>query len=67
MALLEFGRGAVGQHASTPRCASVGGKQEHKLQKIALQLVGTFCVLMGIAIGVLALRFALVLMHGPLH
>ena len=67
MALLEFGKSAVGARASTPRWASVGCRQEHKLPKLALEFAGTFCVLMSIAIGVLALRFALILMHGPLH
>jgi hypothetical protein len=34
---------------------------------VALELVGTFLVLIGIAIGILTLRFALVLMHSVAH
>jgi hypothetical protein len=36
-------------------------------QRIALELIGTFFVLVGIAVGVLTLCFALVLVHGIMH
>jgi hypothetical protein len=35
--------------------------------RAALEAVGTFFVLAGIAVGILTLRFALVLIHGVMH
>ena len=35
--------------------------------RAALDAVGTFLVLAGIAVGILTLRFALVLIHGVMH
>jgi hypothetical protein len=34
---------------------------------MTLELIGTFFVLMGIAVGVLTLCFALVVVHGIMH
>jgi hypothetical protein len=36
-------------------------------QRILLDAVGTFLILAGIAVGILTLRFALVLIHGVMH
>jgi hypothetical protein len=36
-------------------------------RRTALEVAGTFLVLMAIGIGILTLRFVLVLMHGSLH
>jgi hypothetical protein len=39
------------------------GSKEGTWQKAAFEFVGTFCVLMGVALSVLTLRFVLVLIH----
>jgi hypothetical protein len=67
MALLDFERDRVGRHSQMLKGASDAGTQQRKWQRMALDFIGTVFVLMGIAIGVLTLRFALVLMHGVLH
>jgi hypothetical protein len=36
-------------------------------QRMLLDAVGTFLILAGIAVGILTLRFALVLIHGVMH
>ena len=36
-------------------------------QRTMLEVVGTFLVLAGIAVGILTLRLALVLIHGVMH
>jgi hypothetical protein len=36
-------------------------------RRTMLEAVGTFLVLAGIAVGILTLRFALVLIHGVMH
>ena len=42
--------------------------QHHRTwYRAALEAVGTFFVLAGIAVGILTLRFALVLIHGVMH
>jgi hypothetical protein len=46
---------------------SVNRRGSASEQHAALGLTGTFLVLMGIGIGILTLRFVLVLMHGRLH
>jgi hypothetical protein len=67
MALLEFGRGGVGQHAYRPERARVAETERSTLRKAALELVGTFLALVGIAIGILTILSALFLMHGVLR
>ena len=42
-------------------------KRQPTWQRAALQVAGTILVLIGIAIGILTLRFGLVLMHGFLQ
>jgi hypothetical protein len=46
-----------------PRAANI---KASTWQRAALEFVGTFLALIGIALGILTLRFALVLMHGLL-
>lgn len=70
--------GAVRQGANTAKgrvrgrpqmfkFASVRNPQQRKCKKTALELIGTFLVLLVIALGILTLRFAMVLMHGAFH
>jgi hypothetical protein len=44
-----------------------GERQRSTWRRSALEVAGAFLVLMGIAAGILALRFMLVLSHGVLH
>ena len=70
MALLDFDRSQVSRLSKAPNPvnrATAAEKDQSTWQRIALEMAGTFLVLIGIAVGVLALRFALVLMHGILH
>jgi hypothetical protein len=62
MALLDFGRSRVTPPPRVP--ISANRTAAITWQRTALKVAGTFLVLMGIAVGVLTLRFALVLMHG---
>ena len=65
MALMDVARGRVSRH--TPEAASITSGRPRTRRKAAVELVATFLLLMGIAIGILVLRFALVLTHGVLH
>jgi hypothetical protein len=67
MALLDFAKDRIGRHAPIPTRASAAHRQQGEWRRVALELAGTFLVLVGIAIGILTLRFALVLMHGMPH
>ena len=70
MALLEFDRSWGRRLSVAPNPvgrATAAKKDQSTWQRTALEMAGTLLVLMGIAVGVLALRFALVLMHGVLH
>ena len=67
MALLDVSRDRVGRQSHVPKRASDAGRQLSTWRKAVLEIVGTFSVLIGIAVGILTLRFALVLMHGVLH
>jgi hypothetical protein len=46
---------------------SVPHRHHSSWQRAALEVAGTFFVLIGIALVILTLRFALVLMHGVLN
>ena len=63
MALLDVARGRVARKSQIPG----RDQQLSTWRKVALEFVATFLVLMGIFIGILTLRFALVLMHGIPH
>ena len=70
MALLDFGRSGVGRLSKAPNPASrtpLEKGQRGTWWRSALKVAGTLFVLMGIAIGILTLRLALVLSHGVLH
>jgi hypothetical protein len=70
MALLDFGRSGVGRLSKAPSPASwtsLGKRQRSTWWRSALKVAGTLFVLMGIAIGILTLRLALVLSHGVLY
>jgi ABC-type lipoprotein release transport system permease subunit len=67
VALLDVARGQVARQSHMPGAARAANRRLISQRKVALELVATFLVLMGIAIGILALRFALVLMHGVPH
>jgi hypothetical protein len=43
------------------------GERQQSTWRSALEVAGVFLVLMGIAVGILMRRFALVLSHGVLH
>ncbi len=70
MALLDFGRSGVGRLSKVPNPvsrATLGERQQSTWRRSALEGAAVFLVLMGIAAGILMLRFALVLSHGVLH
>jgi hypothetical protein len=70
MALLDFDRSRITRLSRAPqRVDRVTAVEKHHStwQRTAVEVAGTFLVLMGIAVGILALRFALVLMHGSLY
>jgi hypothetical protein len=63
MALLNFaGDRAQPQSYRHKRYGAVEGKLS-SWQRATLEFIGTLLVLMGISVGILTLRFALVLMH----
>ncbi len=64
---LEATRAAV---SSPPRRSINHATTAHRhstWHRTVLETVGTFLVLAGIAVGILTLRFALVLIHGVMH
>ena len=70
MALLDFDRSRVTRlsTAFNPiNRVTAAEKHQNTWQRATLEIAGTFLVLMGIAVGILALRFALLLIHGSLH
>jgi hypothetical protein len=67
MALLDLSRSqASSLRGHSPSSTGTEARQS-TWQRAALGLTGTFLVLMVIGIGILTLRFVLVLMHGVLH
>jgi len=66
MAVMESARNRLGAGPHVLSDAS-GACRPSTWQRMALELVGTFLVLMGIAAGVLTLCFALVVVHGIMH
>ena len=67
MALLDLGRSHVARLQGHPPPSTVAETRQSTWQRTALEVAGTFLVLMAIGIGILTLRFVLVLMHGSLH
>lgn len=67
MALLDVGRSRVACLPKAPTSvnrATATEERQRTWQRTALEIAGTFLILMGIVVGVLTLRLALVLMHG---
>ena len=71
MASLDFASGRVAGllHAPGPpsRVIATDKQQTTSRLRMALEVGGTMLILMLIAVGILALRFALVLAHGVLQ
>lgn len=57
----------IGRHARMPKSMSVTAGRSTKLQKAAFEFARTVFLLMGIAIGVLAVRFVLLVTHSLPH
>jgi hypothetical protein len=64
---LDVVRGRVRRQPQMPKRLSAVGRHQCSWRSVTLECVGTFFVLIGLAIGLLTLRFALVLVHGLLH
>ena len=62
VALLDMERGSVSRH--TREAADTRSRQPSARRKAAFEFFASFLALIGIATGILALRFALILMHG---
>ena len=67
MALLDFGGSRVTRLRGHPPSSTAAEARQSTWQRTALEVARTFLVLMGIGIGILTLRFVLVLMPGFLH
>jgi hypothetical protein len=67
MALLDFGRSHVARPQGHPSPSTAVEARQSTWQRTALEVAGTFLLLMGIGVGILTLRFVLVLLHGVLR
>jgi hypothetical protein len=68
MAVLDFARGrAACPSQPSPANLAIGSARRPRPLRIAVEVGETLAVLTLIALGVLALRFALVLAHGFIH
>jgi hypothetical protein len=69
MAVQDFARGRAAWPSQPPSPANraIGSSRQPRPLRIAVEIGGTLFALMLIALGVLALRFALVLAHGFVH
>jgi hypothetical protein len=67
MALLDFDKSKITLAPNSVDRVTAAGKHQTTWQRTAIEVAGAFLVLMAIAVGILALRFALVLMHGSLY
>ena len=69
MAVLDFARGRAARPSQTltPAKRSIGADRQSTRLRITVEIGGTLLVLMLIALGVLALRFVLVLADGFLR
>ena len=67
MAVLDYGRSRVTRLRGHPSPSSAAEARQHAWPRTGREAARTFLVLMGIGVGILTLRFALVLMHGVLH
>ena len=64
MAFMESARDGAGPHVLRGASAT---RRPSTWQRMTLDLIATFFVLMGIAVGVLTLCFALVVVHAIMH
>jgi hypothetical protein len=66
MAFINFAPTRAAESSQASRSVNNASSVRHQgtWRRTALEAVGTFLILAGIAIGILALRFALVLVHG---
>ena len=67
MALLDFDKSRIMRAPNLVDRVTAMEKRQNTWQRTAIEVAGAFLVLMAIAVGILALRFALVLMHGSLY
>jgi hypothetical protein len=67
MALLDLSRSRATNPQGRPPPSTAAEARQSTWRRSASGLAGTFLVLIGIGIGILTLRFALVLMHGVLQ
>jgi hypothetical protein len=70
MTLMDLPRVRSGQLSmtrNTPDRPRAVREHQNTWQRTALEIAGAFLVLMGVAVGILGLRLALVLMHSGLH
>jgi hypothetical protein len=63
MALLNSAGDRAQPQSHTPKGRGAVEDKRTSWQKTILEFIGTLLVLMGISVGILTLRFALVLMH----
>jgi hypothetical protein len=67
MVFLNVAKGRIRHQPPAPKRVSAEIDQQRKWHRAMLEFVGTSFVLVGLGIGLLTLRFVLVLMHGMLH
>ena len=67
MVFLDVAKGRVRHQPPVPKRVSAEIDQQRKRHRAMLEFVGTSFALVGLGIGLLTLRFVLVLMRGMLH
>jgi hypothetical protein len=69
MALMNLAATQVSVSSPPSRSINRANATQHhrRWYRTTLEAVGTFFILAGIAVGILTLRFALVLIHGVMH
>ena len=67
MALLDLSRSRTTRLHEHPPPSTAAQARQSTWQRTGLEVAGTSLVLIGIGIGILTLRFVLMLMHGFLH
>jgi hypothetical protein len=69
MAFMNLAPTRAAASSQAPRSVKHAATAHHQgtWQRTVLEVVGTFLILAGIAVGILTLRFALVLIHGVIH
>lgn len=67
MALFDIASNRAGHQPHVSKSPRAANKPSRDWRSVTREIAGTFFVLMGLAVGLLMLRFALVLMNGVLH